>query len=210
MTLFPSVYRLVAAALVAGSMIAATCLPAGASGAKVLDVKDGFSFSLPSGWLQIPLTGKDVSGLLDAATRADPALKTSLSNEVKQYVKKGVKVFVVGPIVRGEASNINAIVTSTAGLPSGAAYFDELGVQVKIGLATIGAQNVVTSKVTFANGTQLQAKYSLPTSMIKNGAYGVQLYVRHLSRLVVITCTSATRAASQRIAREVESTWAWT
>jgi hypothetical protein len=203
------VHRLAAVAVLAMTTVAATTLPAGASGSKVHDVKDGFSFSLPSGWLQIPLTGRDVSGLLDAATKADPALKGALTTQVQQYVKKGVKIFVVGPIVRGEASNINAIVASSAGLPSGATYFDELGVQVKIGLSSIGGQHVVTSKVKFAKGTQLQATYSLPTSMIKNGAYGVQLYIRHLSHLIVITFTSATKADSKRIAREVEKTWTW-
>ena len=210
MKVFPRVLRPAVVAFVAVMTFAATSIPAEASGTTVLDAKDGFSFSLPSGWLQIPLTGKDVSGLLDAATKADPALKSTLSNQVQQYVKKGVKVFAIGPIVRRFASNVNVIVGPTTGLPSGAAYFDELGVQVKIGLATVGSQNIVTSKVKFARGTQLQATYSLPTALAKNPAYGVQLYIRHLGHLIVITFTSATLANSRLIAHEVESSWVWT
>jgi len=182
---------------------------AGASGATVRDAKDGISFSLPTAWLQIPLTGKDVSGLLAAATRADPALKSALSSQVQQYVKKGVRIFAVGPIVRAIASNINVIVASSAGLPTGPTYFDQMGVQVKIGLATIGASNIVTTPIAVATSRQLEATYSLTSAAVKGTAYGVQLYIRHRSNLAVVTVTSASEATSRRIAHDVESTWAW-
>ena len=209
MTLFARVLRPIAVGTAAVLIMVAVTSPADASPTRILDAKDGFAFALPSTWLQIPLTGKDVAGLLDVATKADPSLATALSLQVQQDLKKGVKIFALGPIVGKFASNLNVIVESSAGLPSGAGSFDMLGVEVKIELASLGITHIATSQVKVAGSAQLAATYSPPVTMTKVGAYGEQLYIHHGPRLVIATVTSASQAQCRSTARAIASTWTW-
>ena len=127
-----------------------TVLATGTSGASkklVKDMRYGFSFTLPDHWQQIPLTGNDISGLLDLATKADPSMKSSLTKEVKQAARSGVKIFALGPIINNFASNMNVVVEPLSSGPSTSGYFDELGAQVKLNLAGDGMKNAHTAAV---------------------------------------------------------------
>jgi hypothetical protein len=142
--------------------------PALAAGPTVTDSKYGFSFSLPSGWEHIPLTGGDVSGLLDIITKNDPSMKCALSSDVKQEAHNGIKVFALGPISKNFASNVNVIVEGVSGLPSGSTYFDERGGEVKLELSGAGMNQVETSTVDLPFGKEMDSTYTLKKSWTRS------------------------------------------
>ncbi|MFI5035461.1 MAG: hypothetical protein ACHQFZ_04580 [Acidimicrobiales bacterium] len=183
--------------------------PVGAAGSKLTDSKYGFSFSIPPGWQKIPLTGGDISGLLDLLTKSDPTMKGALTNEVKQAAKQGIKDFAFGPISHNFASNINVIVEAASGPSSGSSYFDQAGVEVKISLTGFGMTNVKTSTVDLPFGKELQATYSLPKTLAPQWAYGLQLYLRHKLHLYIVTFSSSTLSRDRSTALQAERSWRW-
>jgi len=182
------------------AMVALCALPAGAAGTRVNETKYGFSFSLPAKWVSIPLNGVDISKILGKATKADPALKKGLTKEVKQAAKNAIKFFAVGPISNAFASNINIIVESSAGLPTGSSYFSLIEPQIKAQLTKDGFEGLQTAVVQLAMGKEITATYHLPTGVAGEFAQGFQLYVRHKSHVEIITFTSSAQSIDHRAA----------
>lgn len=205
--------RMLLRTLVPLSLIATlTLLGTGTSGASSVTIKDAkynLSFTLPGDWREIPLTGGDVSGLLDLATKADPSLKSSLTAEVKRETKAGVKIFVLGPISDEFASNLSVIVEPQAEGPSTSGYFDELGAEVKLGLAGSGFKKIETSKVHWSQGEVLQATYTLHLASTSVPVKGVQDYVWHKGKIFIVTITSGTLSADVAVAHQVGYSWHW-
>ncbi len=195
--------------IAAAAMVALCALPAGAAGTRVNETKYGFSFSLPVKWVTIPLNGADISKILGRATRADPALKKGLTKEIEQAAKSAVKFFAVGPISNGFASNINIIVESSAGLPTGPSYFSVIEPQIKAQLTKAGFEDLKTAVVQLAMGQEITATYQLPTGVAGGVVQGLQLYVRHKSHVEIITITSTTKSADHRAATVLEDSWQW-
>jgi hypothetical protein len=191
------------------ALLVGAASPASAASSSVTSTKYGYSFGLQSGWQQIPLTGGDISGILTTVTKADPALKTALGNEVKQDAKQGVQSFAVGPIVNGFASNINVIVESVSGLPSGSSYFNEMKLGAKTDLAKIGMLHVASSIIETPIGKEIQATYTLPAKLAPPGTVGLQIYLRHKSLFYIVTITASTQSSNLITAGVVENSWKW-
>ena len=105
---------LLAAVLVLGETGASA-----SSGTVLKEPQYGFSFQLPANWKQVPLDGSDVTALLNSASHDDPTLANALSSEVTSGAAKGMKVFAIGPLAGSTVPNVNVIVTSSAGAPTG-------------------------------------------------------------------------------------------
>ena len=189
-----------------------TVLTAGTSGASTQTVKEakyGLTFTLPSRWERIPLTGSDVSGLLDLITKSDPSMKGTLTTQVKQAAKEGIKIFAVGPITGQFASNMNVIVEPQVTGPSTPGYFDELGVEVKLNLTNAGMKEVKTTKVRWSQGDVVQATYTLHLTTLNASVKGIQDYVWHKGRIYVVTFSASTFATDKSVAKIVSNSWHW-
>jgi len=200
-TTLPLCLALSASALASG--------PSGASTRTVTLAKYGLSFTLPNHWQEIPLTGGDISGMLDLVTKADPSMKSSLTSEVKQAAKQGVKIFALGPIVDKFASNINVIVEPQPTGPSTSGYFDQLGVVVKLNLASAGMKEVKTSKVHWPQGDVLQATYTLHLSSPLGSVKGIQDYVWHKGKIFIVTTSSSKLSTDQSVVATISRSWRW-
>lgn len=179
-----------------------------AGAATVRDARDGFSFSLPSRWIQIPLSGADVSVLVKQATRVDPSLSNVLGAQVQQAIKQGLKVFAAGPVAGGFLPNLNVGVKPATGV-IGVASYRALELQLKIVLRMAGMKAPHVAEVHLPVGTAVQATYMLHLSSLSRAAYGRQLYFVHNHRLYVVTCTAAKASQAAAIAHFVEVHWRW-
>ncbi len=150
------------------------------SGVVVRQPQYGFSFTLPANWKQVPLNGSDVTALLNAATHDDPTLANALDSEVTSAASKGMKVFAIGPVAGSTAPNVNVIVASAAGSPTGRAFGRAAAAEAKIELTQVDANHIKTSVVKNRLGTSAQATYQLN---LKNAApeFGEQFYVERTS-----------------------------
>lgn len=196
-----------------GLAVSLATMSSGVSGASSSVVKNsayGFTFALPDHWQSVPLSGGDISGILDLMTKADPGLAGSLTTQVKRAVKQGIKVFVVGPISHHFASNINILAAPQSVGPSTSGYFDEIGVAVKVNLASSGMKNVVTSVVHWPQGRVLQVTYSFHLVVPHLLVEGLQDYVWHKGRIFVVTFSSTAMSTDRSIARVVGHSWRWT
>ena len=196
-----------AALLMAGLFVLGETGAGAASGAVVSEPNYGFSFTLPVSWKQVPLNGSDVTALLNAAVHNDPTLANALSGEVSSAASKGMKVFAVGPVRGSTVANLNIIVTSSAGAPSGNAFAPAAVAEAKIGLAELRASDPKTSSST-TGGTVAQATYKL-TLKGTPAQFGVQFYVLHRSHIEIISVTTSSRSESQADARAVVDGWRW-
>ncbi len=168
----------------------------------------GFSFTLPAGWKQVPLNGGDVTALLNAAVHNDPTLANALSGEVSSAASKGMKVFAVGPVSGSTVANLNIIVTSSSGAPTGNAFAPAAVAEAKIGLAELRASDPKTSVVHNRLGTVAEATYEL-TLKGSPAQFGTQFYVLHGSHIEIISVTTSSRSGSQADARAMVNGWRW-
>ena len=201
--------RSLAFLVVSGAVAGLLALPAAAAGTRVDESKYGFSFSLPTKWIKIPLNGSDISGILDQATKADPSLKSALTKEVTQAAKGTIKFFALGPIQHKFASNINIIVVSSAGYPTNSSYFSVADSQVKIELTQAGFKDLQTSVVQLPMGKEIEATYNLSVKLSGVPAQGLQLYLKHKTHIDIITFTSTTKSTNLAAAKVVEDSWQW-
>jgi hypothetical protein len=195
------------------ALAAVLCLLGGtgagaASGVAISEHQYGFSFTLPANWKQVPLNGSDVTALLNAATHDDPALASSLDSEVTSAASKGMKVFAIGPVSGSSVPNVNVIVSSSAGAPTGREFAQEAAAEAKIELTQVNASHVKTSVVTNRLGTTAKATYQLAFK----GAipqFGEQFYVQHKAYIDIVTVTTSSTAATQSNAQRVLNSWHW-
>jgi hypothetical protein len=200
--------RVLAFLVVSAALSGLLTLPA-AAGTRVQETKYGFSFSLPTKWTPVPLNGGDISGILDQATKSDPSLKGALTKEITKAAKSAIKFFAFGPIHDNFASNINIIVTSSAGYSTGPSYFGVADSQVKIELTQAGFMDLKTSVVQLPMGKELEATYDLPVSLSGVPAQGLQLYIKHKAYIEIITFTSTLRSTNVAAAHVLEDSWQW-
>ena len=192
-----------------GAVLVMGAAQSAATSTRVNESKYGFSFTLPPKWEQIPLNGRDISGILDQALKADPAMKGSMTKEVQAAAKNGIKFFAIGPVLDQFASNLNIIVTSSAGYPNNSSYYGIADSQIKINLTEAGFKDLKTSLVHLPFGKEIEATYELPSSLSGVPADGLQLYVKHKSHFEVITFTSHSSSVNQAAAEILEQSWKW-
>jgi hypothetical protein len=170
----------------------------------------GFSFSLPSKWKAIPLSGTDAAALLNAATSIDPALANVLDSQLIQAVKQGLKVYAVGPVSGTSFPNLNIGIESSSGSPTGQAFLSAMDAEVKIALTEAGVQDLKTSDVRLPMGNALQVTYGLPLKTTRSVIdVGVQLYLEHGPNLYVVTFSSPSMSVDQAVSRVIENSWRW-
>lgn len=178
------------------------------SGVVIKEPQYGFSFTLPSNWKQVPLNGSDVTALLNAETHDNPTLANALDSEITLATSKGIKVFAVGPVVGSTVPNLNVIVTSSAGDPTGSAFAQAAVAEAKIEMTQVGASHLKASIVKDRLGTSAQATYEL--SLKSTGPeFGEQLYVQHKSYVEIVTVSTSSRISTQSNARLIVDSWRW-
>ena len=154
-------------ALVAVLLVLGDASAGASSGVVIKEPQYGFSLTLPVNWKQVPLNGNDVTALLNAETHDDPALTNALNSEVTSAAAEGMKVFAIGPVAGSTVPNLNVIVTSSAGVPTGSAFAPVAVAEAKIELTQVGASHLKTSIVEDRLGTSARATYEL---ILKNAA----------------------------------------
>ena len=195
-------------ALVAVMLVLVAASASASSGVVIKEPRYGFSFTLPVGWKQVPLNGSDVTALLNSAADDDPTLASALNGEVISAASKGIKVFAIGTFVGSTVPNVNVVVESSAGAPTGRAFDQAAIAEAKIEFTQVGASHIKTSIVKNGLGTSAQATYEL--DLKSTGIeFGEQFYVQHKSNLVVVTVTSSSFASNQSNARLVVDSWRW-
>ena len=178
------------------------------SGVVIREPQYGFSFDLPANWKQVPLNGSDVTALLNAAAHNEPALANALNGEVTSAASKGMKVFAVGPLVGSTVPNVNVIISSSAGAPTGRAFAQAAVAQAKIALTQVGANHIKASIAENRLGRSAQVTYelNLKTAGLE---FGEQFYTQHKGNVVVVTVTSSQSPSTQSNAHLILNTWRW-
>lgn len=196
-----------ASALVAFLLVLGEMSAGASSGAMIREPQYGFSFNLPANWKQVPLDGSDVTALLNTATHDDPTLANALDSEVTSATSKGIKVFAIGPVVGSTVPNVNVVVTSATGAPTGRAFAQAAIAEAKIEFTQLGATHLKTSVVKNRLGTSAQAAYELN---IKSAVeFGEQFYVQHGANVEVITVTTSNPKSSRSNAQLIVDSWRW-
>jgi hypothetical protein len=195
------------AALVA-VLLALGNMSAGAStGVVIKEPQYGFSFALPVNWKPVPLNGSDVTALLNSATHDNPTLANALNGEISSGVVAGMKVFAIGPFSGSTVPNVNVIVTSSSGSPTGSAFASAAVAEAKIGLTQVGTSHIKASIVNNHLGRSAQVTYELD---LKSGPqFGEQFYTQHKSNVEVVTVSTSSAASSQSDARLIVDSWRW-
>jgi hypothetical protein len=194
-----------AAAIVAGS----GQLPAAA--ATVKEPQYGFTFSLPAGWMQVPLNAGLVGQFLRDARKKVPAFAKTLDNEVAQATKAHLKFLAIGPVSGGFFPNINIGIEPSPSTASSPALLSLMKVEVKQLLAGLGVKQIQVSTPVLSFGAPVEATYAV---RIHSGGlqlvHGLQLYLVHGGRLYVITFTAPTERADLESLHTVNTSWHWT
>ena len=193
---------LLAALLVLGEMSASA-----SPGVVIREPQYGFSFNLPANWKQVPLDGSDVTALLNTATHDDPTLSNALDSEITSAASKGIKVFAIGPVAGSTVPNVNVVVTSSAGAPTGRAFAQGAIAEAKIEFTQVGASHLKTSIIKNRLGNSAQATYEL--NIESTVEYGHQFYVQHGAHVFIVTITTSNPASSQSNAQLIEDSWRW-
>jgi hypothetical protein len=194
---------LVAVLLLMGETVAGA-----ASGVVISEHQYGFSFTMPPNWKQVPLNGSDVTALLNAATHDDPSLANALDSEVTSAASKGMKVFAIGPVLWSAVPNLNVIVSSAAGAPTGREFAQEAAAEAKIELTQVNASHVQTSIVTNRLGTTAKATYQLAVKG-SSTEFGEQFYVQHKNYVDIVTLTTTSSTTTRSIAQRIVNSWRW-
>jgi hypothetical protein len=196
-----------ASALVAAALVLGETGASASSGTVVKEPQYGFSFNLPVNWKQVPLDGSDVTALLNSASHDDPTLANALGSEVTSGAAKGMKVFAVGPLAGSTVPNVNVIVTSSAGAPSGRAFAQAAIAEAKIEFTQIGATHLKTSIVNNHLGSSAEATYEL--DLKSSAQFGEQFYLRHGAHVDIVTITTSSHAATGSNAQFIMNSWRW-
>ena len=192
--------------IAASSSAIVVCASAGASSAstptgstRVVMAKYGFSLSLPTGWQQVQLTKAGVSKMVQRINKLDPTLAGQISTQSEQAAMRRMQLYAIGPLQGSTLSNINVIVDSSHGLPSGAAFLSQGKPAMASELQAQGFKHVTTSIVHLPLGSAIQAQISLPSS----ATTATELFISHGSRLYIVTFTPSS------VATQIENTWHW-
>lgn len=196
-----------ASALVAALLLLGETGAGASSGAVIREPQYGFSFKLPANWKQVPLDGSDVTALLNAATHDDPTLANALDSEVTSAASKGMKVFAIGPLARSTVPNVNVIVTSSAGAPTGRAFAQTAIAEAKIEFTQVGASHLTTSIIKNRLGTSAEVAYELIVQSTVE--FGEQLYVQHGANVEIVTVTTSSPASTRSNTQLIVDSWRW-
>jgi hypothetical protein len=195
--------------IVAGSLLASTS-SWGASDLVVKDQKDGFDFSLPSQWKQVPLSGSDIGYFLKEASKGNANLKKTMTSQVEAAIKAGIRTFAIGPIADNFLSNISVIVQSGKGAPTGNAFYTSAQAQLQVALVADGFADLKLKVIHLPLGEALQATYELSNKSLNATTDGLQLYILHKSHVFIVTISTHSHSLDRSLLRSVGNSWKWT
>jgi hypothetical protein len=200
---------LVVACIVTTSLIISTS-SWGASGLVVKDPKDGFTFALPSPWKQVPLSGGDISYFLKEASKGNANLEKTMTTQVEEAIKAGIRTFAVGPIAGNFLSNVSVIVETAKGAPSGNAFYTAAQAQLQVALVADGFTDLKLKVVHLPLGKALQATYNLTNKNLGVTTAGLQLYILHKSHVFIVTISTHSHSLDKSLLTKVGESWRWT
>ncbi len=195
--------------IVTGSLVVSTS-SWGAPGLVVKNPKDGFSFSLPSPWKQVPLSGNDIAYFLKEASKGDANLERTMTTQVEEAIKAGIRTFAVGPLAGNFLSNINVIVETAKGAPTGNAFYTAAQAQLQVALVADGFTDLKLKAVHLPLGKALQATYDLTNKSLRVTTAGLQLYILHKSNVFIVTISTHSHSLDRSLLKRVGESWRWT
>jgi hypothetical protein len=187
-----------AIAVSAGATTSSAAAPA--SPTKVVLAKYGFSLTLPPGWQQVHLTTAGIAKIVKYLSKADPKLVSLVASPAAQATIRKLQLYAIGPPGGGTLPNVNVLVQSPQGLPSGADFLSQAKPQMASLLQSQGFTHVSVSVAHLRLGSAVEGQYSVPGT--PEGAI-TQLYISHRSHLYIVTFSSPSVAA------QIENTWHW-
>jgi hypothetical protein len=195
--------------IITGSLVISTS-SWGAPGLVVKNPKDGFTFSLPPPWKQVPLSGNDIAYFLKEASKGNANLEKTMTTQVEEAIKAGIRTFAVGPIAGNFLSNISVIVESSKGAPSGNAFYTAAQAQLQVALVADGFTDLKLKVVHLPLGKALQATYDLTNKSLRVTTAGLQLYILHKSHVFIVTISTHSHSLDKTLLKRVGDSWRWT
>ncbi len=169
------------------------------TGTRVVVAKYGFSVTVPTGWERVQLTKDGVGKLVKRMDKVDPSQASLLSSQSAQATIRKMQLYAIGPLQGGMIPNMNVLVQSPQGLPSGTSFLTQVKQLMTGTLHNAGFTNVTTSIVHLPLGSAVQGNYTTPSSSVTI----TQLYISHKSHFYIVTFTPSSVAA------QIENTWHW-
>jgi hypothetical protein len=183
----------------------ATTVPAAAAGGpRVTNSQYGFTFVLPAGWHQVSLDPSSMGDLLGPHAKVSSSLHQALASEAAAQKTKGVIAFALASRLDQGGSFPNLNVSLQKGITP---TTRQLEAGLKVGLAQAGATSISAKVVRYRYGAAVVGTYAQSDAQSSTGRiYGVQIYIAHGSRLLIMTLTSANQGAVDQAGTTVSST----
>lgn len=163
---------------------------AGASGSN----GGAVSMTLPSGWVRVPLGASDFRSFLQRATKANPQLGATLSQQMQAVTAQHIRYFAIrqGGASGGFLTNVNVLTEPVA---SGFDMSSGLG-PVKLELSSIGAKQVQARPTRVGSHQAIEATYTLPlnTGAGSVNVEGDQIYEQFPNGIAIITLSALHRS----------------
>jgi hypothetical protein len=170
---------------------------ASSKGPTVVLTKYGFSVMLPSGWQKVTLTQAGIDKIAKYLKGANPTFYQQFVNN--EATARHLQLYAIGPLEGASLPNLNVIVQSPQGLPSGKSFLTQVQPVMKSELQQAGLKNVTISVVHPPFGSALQAVYTLPSTSVTV----TQLYMSHKGHLYIISMSPSS------VVPQIESKWHW-
>lgn len=168
-----------------------------AAGPTVVLSKYGFSVALPSGWQKVTLTQAGIDKIAKYLKGASPTIyQQFVGNEA---TARHLQLYAIGPLEGASLPNLNVLVQSPQGLPSGKSFLTQAQPVMKSELQQAGLKDVTISVVHPPFGSALQAVYTLPGTSVTV----TQLYISHRGHLYIVSMSPAS------VAPQIEGEWHW-
>ena len=112
-----------------------------------------------------------------------------------------MKLFAISP---GATANVNI------GIFPGNFSLDQLDVQAKLGLTSVGAKNIHTENVHFPFGRAVEGTYTLPINGSSAPIHGTQFYASHGGRTYVTTFSGKEKSLETGASSTMMRSWRFT
>ena len=166
-------------------------------GPTVVLTKYGLSVTLPSGWQKVTLTQAGIDKMTKYLKSVSPTLyQQFVDNEA---TARHLQLYAIGPLEGTSLPNLNVLVQSPQGLPSGESFLTQAQPVMKSELQQAGFEHVTISVVHLPFGPALQGVYTLPGT----SATVTQLYISHEGHLYIVSMSPAS------VVPEIENSWHW-
>ncbi len=180
-------------------------------GPTIVDGKDGLSFSLPAGWVQIPLSAKDRRQLIMKALQRDPSLAgqisaSGLSDLVESELESSVHVFAVDP--ESGLSTFGLLRVPPGGQSSVQEFVSAGPSQAPSLMESEGFTHVRARMVATPIGRLLYIS-ALPPGSAPGTVPALEILVVHRGRVYELAFRMPSVSAEDAAAQVMEASWHW-